>query len=71
MKVSISLTNELQQLLKCELGLNYKDGELSRAGLAIMRFVLSKELRSASINNQEKSNENLLNGRTHGARVPK
>lgn len=43
MKLSAARTQDLKRLLEEELGLKYKDEDLDRVGLAIMRFVLRKE----------------------------
>ena len=57
MRLSTERVQELQLLLKTELGLELDYEQAQHAGLAIMRFVTAKERRSA-IN---------YKGRRHGA----
>lgn len=42
MRLSTERVQELQQLLKAEFGLEYDHEQAQQAGLAIMRFVISK-----------------------------
>lgn len=42
MRLSAERVQELQQLLKAEFGLEYDHEQAQQAGLAIMRFVISK-----------------------------
>jgi hypothetical protein len=48
MRFSDERIKALQELLKEQTGRDYTDEEAQEAGLAIMRFVLSKELRDKS-----------------------
>lgn len=57
MKFTPAQLSELKQLLKDELGLMYTDQELEKVGLAIMRFVLQKELQKQSTNKKELKHE--------------
>ena len=49
MRLSDERIKELQKLLKDELGLEYTEEQAQQAGLAIMRFVLAKELRNKEL----------------------
>lgn len=44
MRLSDERIKELQKILKDECGLKLNDEETQQAGLAIMRFVLAKEM---------------------------
>jgi len=47
MRLSAGRIEELRQLLKSELGLDFDHEQAQQAGLAIMRFVISKYRRDA------------------------
>lgn len=49
MRLSPERTKELQKLLKEHHDLDYTDEQAQEAGLAIMRFVLAKQLREKEI----------------------
>lgn len=49
MRLSPARIKDLQSLLKEHYGLDYSDEEAQEAGLAIMRFVLAKELRQKAL----------------------
>lgn len=55
MRLNPKRITKLQKLLKEELGLDYSDEEAQEAGIAIMRFVMSKHRRQQlrSINNKK------------------
>jgi hypothetical protein len=48
MRLSTTHIKALQRLLKEQFGLDYTDEQAQQAGLAIMRFVIVKELRDKS-----------------------
>lgn len=52
MKLSPEQIKSLQKILKEQIGRDYSDEEAQQTGLAIMRFVIAKELRK-----QEKSTD--------------
>ncbi len=56
MRLSQERIKALQKLLKEHFGLDYTDEEAQQAGLAIMRFVVAKEMRSQEL--QKKSTDN-------------
>ncbi len=48
MRLSTKHIKALQTLLKEQFGLDYTEEQAQQAGLAIMRFVIAKELRAKS-----------------------
>ncbi len=48
MRLSQKHIAALQKLLKEQFGLDYSEEQAQQAGLAIMRFVIAKELRAKS-----------------------
>lgn len=52
MRLNDKQIEELQKLLKEETGRDYTKEETQQAGLAIMRFVLAKELRKKELEDE-------------------
>lgn len=59
MRLSTERVQELQQLLKAEFGLEYDHEQAQQAGLAIMRFVISKYRRDAVQKEKNDGNSKL------------
>ncbi len=53
MRLSSERIQELQVLLKKHFGLEYTDEQAQQAGLAILRFSITKQLRSKNVNENE------------------
>lgn len=60
MRISPKHIAALQRLLKEQFGLNYTDEQAQHAGLAIMRFVIAKELRVKSREKPSKRTPNEI-----------
>ena len=52
MRLNDEQIEKLQKLLKEEIGRDYTKEETQQAGLAIMQFVLAKELRKKELENE-------------------
>ena|GEM_PF-821585 len=52
-RISSERVKELQKLLKEQTGKDYTDEEAQEAGLAIMRFVVSKEQRRQELDKRQ------------------
>lgn len=57
MRLSQERIRALQKLLKEQFDLDYTDEEAQQAGLAIMRFVVAKELRNQELKDKPKVNK--------------
>ncbi len=53
MRLSQTRIDELKRLLSERLGLNYTDEQTQQAGLAIIRFMVAKQLRSKNVREHE------------------
>ena len=56
-KISKQHIKELQELLKEQTGKDYTDEEAQQAGLAIIRFVVAKEMRKQELHNPPKKKQ--------------